>query len=460
MAHIAAFSALFDRSRLGLVTFDGDFRITSVNRGLMAMLRSSRAKLLSSKIEDIVATDERRQVFSWLTTLSREGPPTLEFSVLGSLGRRRHVRAFATLIADKSAPRRAGGILLLADVTAQKKNDFSLLQQAEFNKTLLNQTSALIVVYDTKGIVHHISRAVEELFGYSNETVRGKCIWKIGVMPQSEVARSRKRLRELEGGRPTIQSTMRLFTNAGEARTMEIISTVVPNLNGGVDCIIATGTDITERERLQQEVLRVAEAEQARIGHDLHDGVGQSLTGVVALVEALEAKAEGTQLALTKRVREQLQFTIREVRRLAHGMTPVAIRERGLAEALLMLAETVRESHRTACVAEMDENVGHPAPDVQIHLFRIAQEAVSNALRHGRATCVKMTLKRISAETCELRIQDNGTGMATGRAGNKGIGLQVMRYRSEMIGGTLDVASKAGRGVCVQCRFPCLKKQK
>lgn len=460
VAPIEAFSSLFDRSLLGVAAFDAGLRITSVNGRLLKMLRASRAKLLSSKIGDIVVPDDRREVSAWLQPPGHDERATLEFCVAGSLGRRRHVQALAIRVPENDARPEAGGLLLMADVTSQKKNDLSLLQQAEFNKTLLNNTSALIVVYDTKGIVRHISRAVEDLFGYTNEAVCGKCIWKIGVMPQSEVDRSRKRLRDLKGGRSSIQSTMRLLTTKGEVRTMEIISTAVPKLTGGVDCIIATGTDITERERLQQEVLRVAEAEQSRIGHDLHDGVGQSLTGIVALMEALESQTAGPQLTLARRVREQLQSAIRELRRVAHGMTPIAIRERGLAEALMALAETVRESFRTACSCTVDEHVGSPAADVHVHLFRIAQEAVSNALRHGRATRIKITLKRVTPDTCELRVQDNGTGIERGRNETDGIGLRVMRYRADMIGGSLDVTSKAGNGVAVCCRFTCLKKQK
>lgn len=459
--HAALCHSLFYNNTSGVARFDPKLRLLEVNPALVSMTRSSHTKLLKMRLPDLISDADRKKSGALFAAIRRGMPyeSSLELTLRGGSGSCLHVHAAPTGFYHDDGSFWQG-MIILTDITKRKLAEEQLRQQAEFHKALLNKTSALIVVYDTRGTIRHISPAVEKLFGYSNEQLRGKNMWKLGVMDADEAARSRKRVRSLLEGRGSIFSTMRLRTRAGEERVMEIISTVVPKLTGGVDCIIATGTDITERERLQHEVLRVSEADQIRIGHDLHDGVGQSLTGLTTLMESLEGQLTGEQRSLASRIRALLQTTLKDVRRLAHGMSPIAIQNRGLPEALIMLSETVRDSFRTRCTCAVDERVRLPSRDAQTHLFRIAQEAVSNALRHGHASKLTISLKHISNEWNELSVRDNGSGIAKRRNNHDGIGLRVMQYRAEMIGGELRIKSKTGGGVTVSCRFGHLKKEK
>ena len=459
--HDALCHSLFYNNTSGIARFDSKLRLLEVNPALVSMTRYSRTKLLTMRLVDLIDETDRERARHFFAAMRRAGPVdgSLELTLRGRTGSRVHAHVAPTAFYRDDGSF-LHGVVILTDITKRNRAEEKLRQQSEFNKALLNKTSALLVVYDIKGIIRHISPSVEKLFGYRNEDVRGKNMWKLGVMDPEEAARSRKRLRSLLQGKEAMLSTMRLRTRSGGQRVMEVISTVVPKLTGGVDCIIATGTDITERERLQHEILRVSEAEQARIGHDLHDGVGQSLTGLISLVESLEVRLAGEQRILASRIRALLQSTVKDVRRLSHGMSPIAIRYRGLNEALLMLAETVRENFRTRCTCDIDGRAGLPALDAQTHLFRIAQEAVSNSLRHGHATKLKIALRRTSDDQCELTVQDNGSGIDERSRNHNGIGLRVMRYRAEMVGSHLIVRSRSGKGVTVTCRFSCPKKQK
>ncbi len=207
-----------------------------------------------------------------------------------------------------------------------------------------------------------------------------------------------------------------------------------------------------ERQQLRRQILQIAEQEKASIGHHLHDGIGQTLTGVTSLVEALESELSGTQRASASRIRELLQGALQEVRRMSHGLSPLTMKNRSLGDALSELAETISRSHRVACVCTVEPGIQINDEEKKTHIYRIAQEASSNAIRHGNPKNITISLRRLADKECELKIEDDGKGFSKGKAGD-GIGLQVMEYRASLIGGTLEIESKPGRGVCVTCRF-------
>jgi PAS domain S-box-containing protein len=292
-----------------------------------------------------------------------------------------------------------------------------------------------------------LERQVEEFVG--------RTPWEIGLMDEPETARSKKRFRDIVRGSTPAPVEVRLRTKGGEWRNVELRSTTTRLPDGTIDRVIVTATDLTERMRMQQEVLRISEQEQARIGHDLHDGVGQTMTGVASLLDALEQELEGAAKQSAARIGQLLQEAIQDVRRMSHGLSPAAVRHRELAGALQLLAETIRANFRTACVCKFAGDIRVADTEMQMHLFRIAQEAVNNALRHGGPKCIKLSLQHSGPQQCVMKIEDNGCGMAIRKQQSGGIGLQVMNYRANLIGGKLQVQNGRRGGVVVTCRFPC-----
>lgn len=456
----AFYRGLFHNNASGMARFDATLCICDVNDALASLMGYTRRQLLKKDLLRLIDVDDqpRMKVLFDAMRAGRLFDGGVEFTLWCRNAVRRLMHAAPTAIrADDGSF--THGILVLTDITARRAAEEALRQQIEFEHTLLNKTSALIVVYDPRGIVRHISPAVEKLFGYTLEEVRGQNMWNLGVMTAEEQARSKSRLRELNAGAESISSTMRLRNRAGEELAMEIISTAVRKPDGGVDCIIATGTEVTGRLRFERHVLRAVEAEQTRVGRDLHDGVGQSLAGLVSLVEALTAHLNGTLKEEAARVAVVLQDAVQNVRRLCHDMSPTSVRQRSLSDSLLLLARTTTENFRVECSCELEDLPLRPETDSQAHLFRIAQEALSNALRHGHATKVKIILKRTAEDEAELTIRDNGTGVSPGNRNPEDIGLRLMEYRSGLIGGNLKTSARPGRGVTVTCRFSCLKKQ-
>lgn len=213
--------------------------------------------------------------------------------------------------------------------------------------------------------------------------------------------------------------------------------------------------EMRRRIKLEEEILNVVTREKTRVGRDLHDSLGQKLTGAVLMSRALAAR---TIAALpecredTERMHELLKEAVAQVRRIARGLAPVDLGERGLVGALEQLAEDVRESGAgVECRLSLPREISDINGSVTQHLYHIAQEAVTNALRHAKATRVEIEL-RAGEEATELVVKDNGTGFNVNSL-KDGLGLDIMRYRADLIGGSLDVSSGSS-GTTVRCLMP------
>lgn len=340
------------------------------------------------------------------------------------------------------------------DITARKAAEEQYRREQDFNLALAEHPSMLIMVLDSRGSIRQISQSAALGLGFKREEMEGRSPWELGLMDEEEAKQSQKRFRKLLRGGSIAPVNVRLRTKEGEWRDVELRTTTTNHADGSVDRLIIVATDLTERLRMQQEVLRISEQEHARIGSDLHDGVGQTLTGVASLLDALELDLQGDAKQSAARIRELMQQAILDVRRMSHGLSPSAVKHRELGGALRLLADTVRSNFRTDCECDIATNIRVTNAEKQMHLFRIAQEAVNNAIRHGRPTLIKLGLRSHGKHECELSIEDNGRGMPKDGSGSDGIGLRVMDYRANLIGGRLHVQNLSQGGVRVACRFP------
>ncbi len=212
---------------------------------------------------------------------------------------------------------------------------------------------------------------------------------------------------------------------------------------------------LEERRQLEQDIVAVSEHEQQRIGQDLHDGLCQQLAaiGCAARVLADDLQAQKNPEARdAAMIEEAIQHAVLEARSLARGVFPVHVDHNGLAAALAELGQVMSRLTGVAIVAKDSAEVSVDDPEVSMHLYRIAQEAVANAVRHSGAHEITINLKKIGAEL-ELRIEDDGTGIDKGTQtqGTTGMGLRTMRYRAQALGASLEIASRYGGGTIVRC---------
>jgi len=210
-----------------------------------------------------------------------------------------------------------------------------------------------------------------------------------------------------------------------------------------------------EREKLQYELLRISEKEKQLIAQELHDGLCQHLTGTAMLGSVVArnlAQRGDPEASQANQICDLLNMGADEARNLSHGLHPVKAESEGLMEALLVYSGTTSKLFGVECSFRCPEPVKIEHQATATHLFRIAQEAVTNALRHGQATRVVITLSQHRPNTAvTLSIRDNGTGIPGTRTCGPGMGMQVMRYRAEVMGATLKISSKPAGGTVVKC---------
>jgi signal transduction histidine kinase len=214
---------------------------------------------------------------------------------------------------------------------------------------------------------------------------------------------------------------------------------------------------IRERKQLEALVLSISEREQQRIGQDLHDGLCQQLTGIKFRNRLLEQKLTRrgiAEAADAHAIEDLLNQAVEQARNQAHGLNPVRLEADGLMAALQELASSISSLFGIDCECDTRNAVLLHDPAVAIHLYRIAQEAITNAIKHGKASKVRLQLREHNQQL-KLTIRDNGIGFSPRTRQNGGMGLHVMNYRARTIGGVLEVRSEErSKGTTVICLLP------
>ena len=208
-----------------------------------------------------------------------------------------------------------------------------------------------------------------------------------------------------------------------------------------------------ERLFLEKALLETSERERQAVGHELHDGVCQQITGAMLHCKALERDAVAGAVPQARSVRAisaMLDASLGQVHDLARGLSPGTITAEALLPSLRDLARRTQETFEVDCLVEADEGVGHLDPVVATHLYRIAQEAMVNAVKHGEPTCIALRLRQ-EAEHLLLEVHNDG-GFVAGST-REGMGLRIMRHRSDLIGGDFSLDLAAG-DIRVRCAVP------
>lgn len=318
------------------------------------------------------------------------------------------------------------------------------------------QDGILILDADT-GRITDVNPFLTKLLGHGRDRFLGKRLWEIGLF--QDVEKSRIAFKQLMRDGYIRYEDLPLETSDGRSIDVEFVSNIYRA--DGARVIQCNIRDITERKHVEVEraILDTVEGEQRRIGQDLHDGLCQELTGVALLAKALSQKLAATAPAQASEATEiagLVNRAIDQTRSLARGLSPVEIEDGGLLPALQNFAATMERIYPVSCLFTFDERAvaRYPyTPRLATHLYRIAQEAISNAVLHGKAKRMSITLTTVRGRGI-LTIQDDGVGIAAGGGKKSGMGLRSMRYRTKMIGGHLKVDSGACGGTVVTCFFP------
>jgi PAS domain S-box-containing protein len=338
------------------------------------------------------------------------------------------------------------------------ENEASQANMEAKYRALVEQIPAVVfMAYLDKGIGEaYVSPQIEAVLGFSQaEWLEDPVRWYQQIHPDDKLRWSVEAAEMFVSAKP-LRSSYRVLARNGKVLWFQCEAKMIRHPDGRPWFIHGVGFDITERKRLEEAILEISAREQRRIAQDLHDGLGQRLTGIAFLSKVLEEKLSDQSLpeaADAAKIVGMVNQAIDNTRELARGLHPVAAESSGLMSALKKWASEVQNLFHIVCRFHCERPVHIHDVNVATHLYRIAQEAVNNAIRHGKP---REILIRLSAKngTGTLAISDDGCGFTRKPEQSPGVGLSIMDYRADMVGGSLKVQSNEDRGVSVTCLFP------
>jgi two-component system sensor histidine kinase UhpB len=357
------------------------------------------------------------------------------------------------------------------DATERRRYEAELIRarnRAEHYAVIVNASPDAIFSLDASGKILTWNHGAERVFGYDHDEVVGTSVWDLAILPDTD--RGDELVSELASGQPV----QRLFDQSlRDGRTVALFATFAPHIEppSELTAISAIIRDVTERRQanedaqrrsLLENILKSQESERSRIARDLHDHVGQQITGLRLSLRDLanaDPKNEGLAERAEKLERQALSID-RDLSFLAYELRPSILNEIGLADALAAFLEEWSGNYGIAGEFHA-RNVPtvRLAPDLETNLYRIVQEALNNALKHSRATKVEVLLDFRDADAV-LIVEDDGVGFArdphlsTAQPSNHGLGLLGMQERAALLGGTLAIESNLNEGTTLIVRVP------
>jgi two-component system, LuxR family, sensor kinase FixL len=450
----ATFAAIVENSSDAIIGQKLDGTIVTWNKGAEQIYGYTSEEACGRSIT-ILAPPERIDETTRIVQAIRRGQVVNPFETerVTKDGRRIQISLTVSPIRD-STGKIVGASRISHDITRRKAMEQALRESEAKARGILDTAVDAIITIDATGGIESFNKAAERLFGYRPSEVIGKNVRLL--MPEPYHGQHDGYLRNyLQTGQARIIGIGREVVALRKDGTSFPADLAVSEVRLGQRRLF-TGIvrDISERKRLEQEILEISDREKRRIGQDLHDSLGQLLTGIGFKSKSLENKLagrEGPEADGAKQIAALVTQAISQARGLARGLQPVDPKPGGLMSALGELAQSIQDLFRVSCVFRCVEAVEVNDPAAATHLYRIAQEACHNAVKHGQAGQIIIELAR-DRERVVLRVRDNGVGFSKPAAASRGMGLQIMRYRAAMVGGSITIAPNEAGGCMITCQ--------
>ena len=341
----------------------------------------------------------------------------------------------------------------VTDVTERKRAENELRTQVRILETM---REGVVLVDPANHAIRLTNPTFDRMFGYGSTELLGSSIEPLFSMLTVQRRRLARAARE---GSKTGEIVPVEFECARKDGTRFVAACVVTPLSvNDSEHWLAVLNDVTERKQLEREIIEIANREQQRIGSDLHDGLGQDLTGIALMLKGVGAQLRKEGSAAHRDVEEVIGLVnnaIENTRTLARGLSPVGSGGGSLGAAIQTLAARIGERFGVQIDCHLDfEEPLRVSETSAAHVYRIVQEALTNVVRHSGATEVSISLDTADGEL-HLRVDDNGRGFtATPPERPEGLGLKIMRYRAQMLGGDLVIELAGNGGASVHCSCP------
>jgi PAS domain S-box-containing protein len=301
------------------------------------------------------------------------------------------------------------------------------------------------------------NRGAEHVFGFTESEAVNRD--SRTLIPSQSEEEEQRIIRQIQEGESPPEHALETIRTRKDGRPIHVSQSVSPLEDSDGHCVGVSiiARDITARKNLEREVLEVTGSEQQRIGRELHDSLGQELTGLSYLAKGLTQKLsaeKSPQIGIAQTIADGVQRALREVRTAVQGLVPVEVDAAGFMAALEKLAAETSARCGIDCRVEGDDRVSIDDNVVATHLFRIVQEAINNAVKHAQPRQI-LVRPELSNGTIRVTVQDDGVGFVAGNPSRNGggMGLRIMQYRAGVIDATLEVRRRAGHGTAVVCQI-------
>lgn len=335
-------------------------------------------------------------------------------------------------------------------IAEREQIEAELRREKDFAESLVETAPAIVLVLDPEGHILRINRYMEEFAEYTLREVQGEN-WLDTFVPKT----AHERMRRLAG--PLAMETAELIgpvrAKNGLEREVEWYTKTLTDAAGEVVGVLAVGRDITQRRRLEKEIVDISTREQQRIGQELHDGLGQELTGLGYLAQMLYCDLEqrgAPETETANQLADGVEKALEQARTIARGLVPVEIDADGLLNSLGQLAAQTEKRFGIACRLYCDVPALIDDTATAAQLFRIVREAVNNATKHARASRITIEAQN-GSDAIVFSVRDDGLGIPLDAELSDGMGLRIMQHRAGVIGAVLSVGPAQGGGTLVTC---------
>ncbi|MDZ7806442.1 MAG: PAS domain S-box protein [Gracilimonas sp.] len=345
------------------------------------------------------------------------------------------------------------------DVSALKIMEGDLAKNKARVEAILESAAEGIFTINKKGAILSLNPAVERIFGYSKSEMIGEQLCSFLTLPTQDFINT-----DLVGRRKMLMGKNRQVQAVHKDGHIFPVELSLNEIKLGKHFIL-TGLirDLTESRKLEAEILKAAESERLKLGQELHDGVGQMLSAIAMISGNLARKAKANNLPGANEldgITSMIQEADEEIRQLSHGLAHVELQNEGLQLALKGMCERFQSISDTHCRFICSPGLEIEDYMTSLHLFRIVQEAIQNAIKHGNPGQITVKLQKEENHVI-LSIEDDGDGFSNDihQEKLKGMGLNTMQYRAEILGGSFSVENTSDGWTKVRCIIPFQKGQ-
>lgn len=329
----------------------------------------------------------------------------------------------------------------------------SWAQQAEIFRILAKTAHEAIFLFDDQGNIQFLNRSAESLFGYDSRELLGKSIKRLMPPSYGEMHDCYIEEHLNESNNNIIGQGQQLLGKRKNGSQFPMYLSIGKIQINNAPLFYGLIMDLTTQQQLQREILAIPAREQQRIGEELHDGLGQQLTGLSMLAQSLLNKSSAAEHDLASQLATGLHEALTQVRALSRGLIPVQIYADGFMISLKEITESIQRQSNIPIKLHIDDDVLLFDDATATHLYRIVQESLNNAVKHANASQIDVSLY-LAGDHGMLTITDDGVGIPSDLSNSTGLGLNIMRHRCGLFDGEISFNPNGHQGTKVSCRFP------